>query len=1195
MVEFYVQSRDTGGHTRTWPAPTDNFGGQGANALYQVDNTPAVNHSDQPLYLIITTAAQWNAWTNLQDNVGNGQYANSQMNATWITLDGTGTEVHYVCGVRNRGAGTRAVHPHNFQVNIPSDHPWEHLTRIELNTNYTESQMAGNAVLSAAGLLNTYGAPVQVNVNGSNLASSGANQYGSYYAFVPYDSEWTAAHTPDDSNGDIYKGVWHNDNATLTYPANLANHGTDLTKYRLVYGPSGPTASVGGYSKETNSSQDDWSDLINLVTVLNATYTSDDAYYQAVSKVVNIDEWVKYLAVNALLDNAETTFETGAGDDYSLFCGAVDHRFQLIPHDLDTVLNEGDTHPSASLSIFVAADGSGGSPSTPGIAAMNAFLRNSLIAPKYYAALEQLATTIFSATQFNALMDRVLGGWVSASTIQNMETFAAARVTGVLAQIPTTLTANSAETVQSGYPRTTNGTTSLTGKFDVTSNTASIKVNGVTLPISDLKTAPAAPYMRPWAGDWAASNIVLTPGLNRIVIQALDASGTEIQRTSIDVWRDTGSMTTVAGQTLSANTTWTSAGGPYHVTGNINVPNGVTLTIQAGTTVYCDNGVGFTINGSGKLVAQGTDYQRIRFTQIPGTTSGWAGFTYNTTTQANLISYADIQYGGSGSQYVTINGTLNGTSAQATFDHDTFGGTNKLYFNVYYPQVTISHCTFADLGGNYFVMAWGINTDGWFNIDSNVFGHNSGDVDILHLDRVSRKGGPSTYVTNNIFTGAGDDIVDDNETDTYIVGNYLTHADIQNTGRSSSAAITTGPGAVSGMPQNTTSQHLVVVGNVFYANDYGPLLKKQAGGEFYNDVFVGNIGAMELDEPGGSDTGMAGRYAYIDSCIFWNNGPETDSGGQADQGGVQWGSGTFVKLVPAPGSDPAHTRLASDGYTQLVVNNSILPAMYTSKGTGNIAADPRFVNPTAPNASGLDASLPDFSTGCAGYANTSSFLAGNGYIPDVHLAADSPARGTASNGYDMGIYVAHGGRDHLGGPDLAYLADLSHAHRRRRRRLRLQVSGPGTRPERHLEHGKGPREMGHAGRLGRHNHRHHHRSQPRLCQRRRDPDLRRLRSRYPGLRRHVHDFQCDPKHLQLHGSSRDGRRRAGRQHDPVGHLVRQARVDPLDRSEQRHVYRRGDQAERRGGVARFQQPDHRHLGGQHGPGPARADQRGPGR
>jgi diaminopimelate epimerase len=68
------------------------------------------------------------------------------MNATFIAVDSTGTEVRYNAGIRNRGAGTRADTPHNFRVDVPADRPFEGVSSIDFNTQYVESQVAGNAM-----------------------------------------------------------------------------------------------------------------------------------------------------------------------------------------------------------------------------------------------------------------------------------------------------------------------------------------------------------------------------------------------------------------------------------------------------------------------------------------------------------------------------------------------------------------------------------------------------------------------------------------------------------------------------------------------------------------------------------------------------------------------------------------------------------------------------------------------------------------------------------------------------------------------------------------------------------------------------------------------------------------------------------------------------------------------------------------
>ena len=74
------------------------------------------------------------------------------MNGTFVYRDGTGLDVRYNVGIRNRGHGTRDFPPNNYRVNIPSDRPWEDLTAININSKYTYLQVFGNILFNRAGL-----------------------------------------------------------------------------------------------------------------------------------------------------------------------------------------------------------------------------------------------------------------------------------------------------------------------------------------------------------------------------------------------------------------------------------------------------------------------------------------------------------------------------------------------------------------------------------------------------------------------------------------------------------------------------------------------------------------------------------------------------------------------------------------------------------------------------------------------------------------------------------------------------------------------------------------------------------------------------------------------------------------------------------------------------------------------------------
>jgi hypothetical protein len=67
---------------------------------------------------------------------------------------------------------------------------------------------------------------------------------------------------------------------------------------------------------------------------------------------------------------------------------------------------------------------------------------------------------------------------------------------------------------------------------------------------------------------------------------------------------------TQVGGIISNDTTWTKANSPYNLTGNVFVNKGVTLTIQAGVTVYLDGGC-IAVNGT--LNVRGNNDNKVDF------------------------------------------------------------------------------------------------------------------------------------------------------------------------------------------------------------------------------------------------------------------------------------------------------------------------------------------------------------------------------------------------------------------------------------------------------------------------------------------------------------------------------------------------------------------------------------------------------
>src|SRR6185295_11648852 len=294
-------------------------------------------------------------------------------NSTFISFDGTGTELRYLVGVRNRGNGSRARRPQSYKVDFRQDQLWKKTAAINLNTQYSYAQIAGSAIFRRSGVAAAEARPVQVRVNNVNLcapgaATSGSPIYGYYAHLEAWENELGARHFPNDSSGNIYRGI------RLAPPgANLSYQGESPALYRE------------NYFKFSNTSADDWTDLIELTRVLNNA--PDTNYTTEVNRVLDVKEWMRYFAISTLMDNNETCLSNGDGDDYYLYRGMVDSRFKVLPYDLDTIMGQGDTPGSVTASLFRMAEVN---PATGGFSpAMNRFVKWPDFAPIYYRSLKQ--------------------------------------------------------------------------------------------------------------------------------------------------------------------------------------------------------------------------------------------------------------------------------------------------------------------------------------------------------------------------------------------------------------------------------------------------------------------------------------------------------------------------------------------------------------------------------------------------------------------------------------------------------------------------------------------------------------------------------------------------------------------------------------------------------------------------------------
>lgn len=123
--------------------------------------------------------------------------------------------------------------------------------------------------------------------------------------------------------------------------------------------------------------------------------------------------------------------------------------------------------------------------------------------------------------------------------------------------------------------------------------------------------------------------------------------------------------------------TWSESNSPYHVIGDLLVPTGASLTIEAGVDVIFQGQYSFEIEGT--LNAQGTVSDSIIFTSINSATT-WSGLVFNYSDDVNILSYCRIE---------------NGSAIGTDFPSQHGGGIKLLY-----SEAEVSNCIFENNSAN---------------------------------------------------------------------------------------------------------------------------------------------------------------------------------------------------------------------------------------------------------------------------------------------------------------------------------------------------------------------------------------------------------------------------------------------------------------------------------------------------------------
>lgn len=862
LIEFYITATDATGHSRTVPNVEPTAEKRSPWFVYQVDDS--VNESAHPLYRLVASAEE-RAYLESQVWLGS-QLSDARVNGTFVATDGLvsdegSPQVRYFAGFRNRGHGTRYSWPHNFRVDLANDRPWRQRTAVNLNSQSTAIQNLGSAIFRALGVPIAESTRAQLRWNSVNLASTNPPQWGAYAANEPIDSSLAARQVPQDPDGNLYQAV-RDFNTAIT--PNLVWHGTD------------PAGYTNAYFKQNHSLANEWSDLIRLIDTLNNSPAS--AYPDAVRATLDVQEWMRYFAIHTCLDNEETCLGTGVGDDYILYFPLINRRAQIWSYDMDSLLGGGTKTVATTSSLFRAAN----------VSAIARLLKHPEFAPEYHRQLRMLSEGFFDPARFNAFLDgwslQLQGAPGLDLFLRNLKAYNASRIAFLRSQFSTQLSITNLPPLSGAFPYSTSPTIKLGGSADA-SRTASILVNG----------SPA--NYSPWEGTWAHTSVHLKPGINRVLVLALDSTATEIGRQTVSVWFDDASTASRSG-TLSSSENWSASAGPYLVSSSLTIPRGVTLRIDPGTSIFLAAGANLIVADGGRLLAEGTPEAPLWIGRAPDSVNLWGGLVINGSVGSpeTRIVHAYIE-GNGGTAIHSSGGTL-------FLDHVSFGTTDKQYLSLDDSSFVVSHCHFPSPSATFEPLhgTGGIKAGGHGILLNCFVGSPRGYSDSFDFSGGNRPGQPILHVLGNVFAGSGDDGLDLDGTDAWVEGNIFIGIH-RNGAPDSSAAISGGNGG------GATSE-ITVIHNLFFDNDNAATSKQ---GNFYtllNNTMVRNT------REGGVDLG-SGIVNLRDTTPDFTT----------------YGRGTYLEGNVITDAESL-IRNPLDSLPSTFVNN-LLPFPWTGPGSGN--------------------------------------------------------------------------------------------------------------------------------------------------------------------------------------------------------------------------------------------------------------------
>ena len=283
------------------------------NAINSYSQSAGSNIFDQTgIHNIHISFSQENFWDSLMiykeegDISGDYKYMPAQVNFDGEIIDSTGVRLKGNSSFWTEGMKKSIKLKFNKYI---SGQKLDGLKKINLNNNFNDPTLMREKLFLDILQKNDVYAPrctySKVYIN---------NVYWGLYTIVDHVDKVFLLSNFNDKSGNLFKG----DKEPWLTCANLAYH-QDAMEYRNCY------------TLETNEEINDWSDLENLIDIINNTPASN--YTNILNSVLNTNSFINAWAANIVFVNVDSYVETG--HNYYIYHNPISDKFAWITWDVN--------------------------------------------------------------------------------------------------------------------------------------------------------------------------------------------------------------------------------------------------------------------------------------------------------------------------------------------------------------------------------------------------------------------------------------------------------------------------------------------------------------------------------------------------------------------------------------------------------------------------------------------------------------------------------------------------------------------------------------------------------------------------------------------------------------------------------------------------------------------------------------------